>query len=436
MTRPGRPGRGREQPPPDLPPPGREAWTALGPYAKGRLTVRAFGLELPLDVPADVFSTQRIDEGTLLLLAHLPDAPPRTLLEIGCGYGALGLPVAARFPSCSALLLDRDLLAVTACDHNARQLGLASVRTVPGLGYRDVPRSARFDWILCNVPARIGRPFIGHLLQAGQALLAPGGELRVVVIRDLEEAVEAEGSARRLEGLLKVVRGPRHTVYALPHRPSLEVPPLDDDSLYARDETTLKVAPAAGGAAPAQASGPVALRLSRPHDASEDPHHAAGLAVLLDALPRSAPRVAAAFRSSYGALPLALRARYPAARVFAQERDLLDAAFARRNALALGLAGEQLEIVEALYPAAAFERAGPADLIVGELSSSAGQKTSALELAQVAAGLAPGGQALVLITARQEREWLPAIAPAKAAASALVRRENFTLLRLAPIRPP
>ena len=423
MTRPVRPGRGREQQHPDLPAPGREAWTALGPYAKARLTVRAFGLELPLDVPADVFSTQRIDEGTLLLLAHLPEAAPRTLLEIGCGYGALGLPVAARHPACRALLLDRDLLAVAACAHNARQLGLTSVRTVPGLGYRDVPREARFDWILCNVPARIGRLFIGHLLQAGQALLAPDGELRVVVIRDLEAQVEDEAKAMRLEGLQQIVRGPRHTVYALPHRPGLEVPPLDDDSLYARDETALP--PSTAGTAAG------ALRLSRPHDASEDPQHAAGLAVLLDALPRSPPKVAAAFRCGYGAVPLSLRTRYPTAHVFGQERDLLDAAFARRNARTLGLDGDRLTIVEALFPEGAFAAAGPTDLIVGELSSSAGEKVSALELEQAAAGLGPAGQALVLITSRQEREWLPHILPARAAASVLVRREKFSLLRLA-----
>jgi 16S rRNA G1207 methylase RsmC len=91
-----------------LTPPSREAWAALGPYARTRHTVHGMGTSLALDVPGDVFSTQRIDEGTQLLLSHLPapgDDGPKSLLDLGCGYGALGLPIAAKFPSCRSLLL-------------------------------------------------------------------------------------------------------------------------------------------------------------------------------------------------------------------------------------------------------------------------------------------------------------------------------------------
>src|SRR5206468_8100266 len=115
----GRPARGarvkrRREGPPKLPAPGAAAWKALGPYARGRLVEKALGQTLSLDVPWDVFSSQRIDEGTLLLLKTLPEGEPRSLLDLGCGYGALGLPVAARWPKARCLLIDRDLLAVAA----------------------------------------------------------------------------------------------------------------------------------------------------------------------------------------------------------------------------------------------------------------------------------------------------------------------------------
>lgn len=404
--------RARRRPEPRLPPPGRDALAALGPYARTRLEVRALGLKLPLDVPTGVFSTQRIDEGTRLLLAHLPARPPRSLLEIGCGYGALGLPIAAKFPDCRALLLDRDLLAVRACEHNARQLGLANAAVVPGLGFRDVAPLERWDLVLCNVPARIGPAFIGHLLTEGRARLAQGGEVRVVVIRDLERAVEAVA----IDGLARIARGPRHTVYSIQFSPAAGADGTTEDALYARDETDLVVEPGR------------ALRLSRPHDASEDPRHGAGLSVLLDALPRSAPPRAFVFRAGYGALPLALRARHPSAEVVAQERDLLDAAFIRRNAAALGLGGPRLEVVEALFVAEALRGRPPPDLMVGELSAAAGEKASALELRQAADGLAAGGQALILSTARQERDWMATILPP--GATVLLRREGFSVLRL------
>src|SRR5213076_515113 len=111
-----------------LPPPRPEAWKALGPYARGSLVERAPGFpSLSLDVPWDVFSSQRIDEGTLLLLQHLPAGDPASLLDLGCGYGALGLPLAARWPhrrttpalSGSATLPSDRASAIAACRASA-----------------------------------------------------------------------------------------------------------------------------------------------------------------------------------------------------------------------------------------------------------------------------------------------------------------------------
>ena len=103
-------------------------------------------------------------------MRNLPDVAPQSLLDLGCGYGAIGLTLAARHPAARALLVDRDLLAVRAAAHNARTLGLGNVEVRPSLGYRDVPASLRFDLVLCNVPARIGPRAIAYFLDAGRAL--------------------------------------------------------------------------------------------------------------------------------------------------------------------------------------------------------------------------------------------------------------------------
>src|SRR3990170_313428 len=181
------------------------------PWYKTRLRLDALGARLELSVPHDVFSTLRIDEGTRLLLDHLPAAEPRSVLDMGCGYGALGLPVAARYPRARVEMVDRDLLAVAWAARNAEVNHLPNALVHGSLGYRDAGAAGvLFDWILCNVPARIGRPFMVHLLEAGQTLLAPGGELRLVVIRDLVPQIQALGVERRWP-LVETARGPRHT---------------------------------------------------------------------------------------------------------------------------------------------------------------------------------------------------------------------------------
>jgi 16S rRNA G1207 methylase RsmC len=364
---------------------------------------KALGQTLSLDVPWDVFSSQRIDEGTLLLLDNLPESEPRSLLDLGCGYGALGLPAAARWPKARCLLVDRDLLAVAASTHNARALGLANVEVRPGLGYRDLA-GERFDLVLCNVPARIGPRAIRYLLSGGLCL---GAEVRAVVISDLAPVVEQLG----LPGLRHLARGKRHDVFALPQgEASVD---LADEEIYARDQTEL-----------------LGLRLSRPYDASEDPAHPRALLLLADALPRKAPARALVFRAGYGALPLLLKSRFPQAEVVAQERDLLDAAFLRRNARALG---REVHVRETLFPAAGLE-GSLFDLVLGELSAPAGPAVAARELQEAADLLVPGGEGLVLASEKQEREWLPKASPKGARLTVLLRREGASVLRISRSR--
>ncbi len=387
----------------ELPPPSREAREALGPYARGRLVEKALGQTLALDVPWDVFASQAIDDGTLLLLDHLPASAPASVLDLGCGYGPLGLPVAARFPEARCLLVDRDLLAVRASAHNAAALGLRNAAAQPGLGYRELAQQ-RFDWVLCNVPARIGPRAIRYLLEGGRAL---GAETRVVVIRDLCPAVEGLG----LRGLAHVARGKRHDVFSLAAGEA-RIDFLDEE-VYARDQTTFQ-----------------GLVLSRPWDASEDPAHQRALAALADSLPRTAPARALSFRAGYGALPLFLKSRFPRSQIAAQERDLLDAAFLRRNARTLSL---ELSVRETLFPAEGLTPAS-FDLVTGELSSPAGPAVAARELQDALDLLSPGGEALILATGKQERDWLPQAAPRGAVLTVLLRREGASVLRISRSR--
>jgi 16S rRNA (guanine1207-N2)-methyltransferase len=386
------------------------------PWYKTRLRLDALGARLELGVPQDVFSTLRIDEGTRLLLDHLPEAEPRSVLDMGCGYGALGLPVAARYPQARVEMVDRDLLAVAWAARNADENHLPNAAVHGSLGFRDVAAGA-FDWILCNVPARIGRPFVAHLLEAGRSRLAPGGELRLVVIRDLAPLVEELGAARRWP-LAERGRGPRHAVYALPAAPGPAPPPPEPEALYLRDRVEI------GG-----------LALDRPSDlGGDDPRRLrSGLPVLLDALPRTPPRSVFCFRCGYGGLPLVARARWPGAQVVAADRDLLATTFTRRNAERLGLASERLEVREAAHFPRSLLPGERFDLAVGELSPSAGERVAASELEALARALRPGGQALVLALEKLEREWIwPLAAGRRLPVHKVIARQGYALLRLAP----
>lgn len=254
-----------------------------------------------------------MDEGTKLLLDHLPDTAPGSFLDVGCGWGALGLPVAAAHPGARALLLDRDLRAVTASQDNARRQGLDRVRVVGGLGYRDLDPAERFDWVLCNVPARIGPVGVAHLLGQGTHHLTSGGVLRAVIIHalwpDAQRMAQHQGWPLRL-----VAKGPRHSVVELSTRVDTAGLPAEP---YARDQVSL-VGP----------GGP--LQVARPHDINQDtPHLNTAWPLLLEMLPRTGSPATLCVRAGYGAVHAALGA--VGCRVVAVDRDLLALSYVEHN---------------------------------------------------------------------------------------------------------
>jgi 16S rRNA (guanine1207-N2)-methyltransferase len=297
-----------------------------------------------------LFSADRLDEGTRLLLDHVELAPDARVLEIGCGYGALAIPIAAALPSTRLICVDRDVLAVRYAARNAAALGLENVETRASLGIDRVPERD-FDLSLCNVPARIGSEGLAHLIEGGASVLSARGEMRIVAIRDLRPVLAEIAEARSI-AIEEIAEGTRHSVFRIS---PVRRDPGRDPIVYARDEVEC-----------------AGLRFARPHDASEDPDHAReGVPLLAELLPR-APSAALVWRSAHGVMAVLLARA--GARVRAADRDLLALAFARENASRHGVAIESSEA--AWLP----ELAHRTPLVVLELSSSAGIDAAACEI--------------------------------------------------------
>jgi 16S rRNA (guanine1207-N2)-methyltransferase len=170
----------------------------MGPHFKKTVTLDHGGRRLELGVAQDLFSSHEVDVGTRLLLRTLagPEhAWRRRVLDLGCGYGPLGLALRAAAADRVVHLVDRDALAVEYAAENAARNRLDGVEAYGSLGYADV-RAAGLDLIVSNIPAKAGPPVIERLLLGGAGLLAPGGLVAVVVIAPLRAEVAAvlEGS--------------------------------------------------------------------------------------------------------------------------------------------------------------------------------------------------------------------------------------------------
>ena len=143
-----------------------------------KLPAGARTLELVSD--AGVFSRGRLDPGTRLLLEALEPLLPQahSLLDLGCGYGPVGLWAAARF-GLRVVLTDVNERAIELCRRNIAANGISNVAVRQGDGFQPVVGEA-FDVIATNPPLRAGQAVVASFIRGAPAHLTPGGNLLLV----------------------------------------------------------------------------------------------------------------------------------------------------------------------------------------------------------------------------------------------------------------
>jgi 16S rRNA (guanine1207-N2)-methyltransferase len=135
--------------------------------------------EFVFETDRAVFSHGSVDRGTRLLLGALETQPADEILDVGCGYGVIGIVAAAGAPRGRAVLTDVNERAVALSRENARRNGLANVEVLLGSGYEPV-RGQRFDVIATNPPIRAGRRAVGGIIEGAPEHLKPGGRFYLV----------------------------------------------------------------------------------------------------------------------------------------------------------------------------------------------------------------------------------------------------------------
>lgn len=146
------------------------------------------GHELEFHTTWGLFSPKAIDEGSRLLLRHLEVRPDDRALDLGCGYGPLGLAIARSAPQGDCLMVDKDFIAVDYANANARRNGIANARAILSDGLKQVPEQT-FTLVVTNLPAKTGKEHYYLFFHDIRDRLAPGGRFYVVVISGLRQFI-------------------------------------------------------------------------------------------------------------------------------------------------------------------------------------------------------------------------------------------------------
>jgi 16S rRNA G1207 methylase RsmC len=136
-----------------------------------------------------LFSPRGIDGGTRLLLDHVEVAEDADCLDLGCGYGPIGLALARMAPRGRTCLVDKDFVAVDYAGRNAVVNGLSNCEAFLSNGFSAVGEQ-RFHLIASNLPAKVGKELLYLYLYDALAHLHPGGRLYVVTITGLRRFIE------------------------------------------------------------------------------------------------------------------------------------------------------------------------------------------------------------------------------------------------------
>lgn len=131
------------------------------------------GKDFEFHTDSSVFSNTKIDNGTALLIEEATFDPGNRLLDLGCGYGALGIALKQTCRQCDLTLSDINQRATALAKKNAKQAGIV-VRIVTADQYAGV-NGEQFDAIFLNPPQTAGRKLCNAMVEQAPNYLKTGG---------------------------------------------------------------------------------------------------------------------------------------------------------------------------------------------------------------------------------------------------------------------
>lgn len=139
------------------------------------------GQDFIFETNPKLFSPNQLDAGSRLLLENIKDIKPGSkILDIGCGWGAMGIILAKLYPQAQVTLLDNDPLAIELTKTNIALNQIANAKTFKA----DVTRqtlSAQFDLVIANPPWNRKHSVMPKLISFALNHLEPSGKFYMVV---------------------------------------------------------------------------------------------------------------------------------------------------------------------------------------------------------------------------------------------------------------
>lgn len=158
------------------------------------------GKNLRFTSDAGVFSKGDIDYGSRVLIETMEVPDGAAVLDVGCGYGPIGISAAFLAPKGHVTMVDINSRAVELARENAQHNGIRNV-TVMESDMLSAVNGQKFDVILTNPPIRAGKAVVHQIFEQACEHLNEGGSLWIVI----QKKQGAPSAVAKLESLFPVV---------------------------------------------------------------------------------------------------------------------------------------------------------------------------------------------------------------------------------------
>ncbi len=147
------------------------------------------GYQLILKTTYDLFSYKQLDAGTRLLIENLNIENNQQCLDLGCGYGSIGIVMAKLNPDGKVYMVDRDFIAVEYSKINSRLNSLSNTEALLSDGFSNLGQ-IKFDIIASNLPTHIAKEALMKIITDAKQHLNQNGKFYMVTTTKLKNYIQ------------------------------------------------------------------------------------------------------------------------------------------------------------------------------------------------------------------------------------------------------
>src|SRR5690625_2654263 len=129
-----------------------------------------------------IFSKGKIDFGSQLLIQSFQEPEiDGEILDVGCGYGIIGITLARAYTKRHITMIDINERAIELSNRNIQQNEISNASSFQSDGLSSLPTETKFAAIVMNPPIRVGKAKVYDLFKQCQSALKPSGEFWIVI---------------------------------------------------------------------------------------------------------------------------------------------------------------------------------------------------------------------------------------------------------------